>query len=188
LAHRVSSLQAQEATDTAIDVLSEVIEAETGERYLRQELIVSASLADVWAAFTTEEGLQTWAAPVVEVDLRMGGSFKSNYDPEAEIGDPGTISVTFVNYVPLKLLTLQAELGDPFPEEIRQAQQRLYNILEFEEVDPERTRIVSWGVGYGKGGSWDEFMSFFIEGNEWSFSMLLKRFRDGPIDWTKVEP
>ncbi len=63
----------------------------SGERVLRHEVVVDASLEDVWKALTTSEGLESFMAPVVRVELRTGGRFDSNYRRGSQLGDPGTI-------------------------------------------------------------------------------------------------
>ncbi len=169
-------------------IRSDVMDMPSGERFLRHELLIGAPLDEVWAAFTTEEELKTWYAPVVSADFRVGGQVQSNYSPDAEIGDPGTISVSYVNYVPRRILTMQGSVSEEYPPELRAAGAGLYTLLEFEEADSTSTRVVSWGIGYRTGGIWDEYLDYFVHDAEWTYSMLIKRFRDGPIDWSKIEP
>lgn len=158
---------------------SKLLESAPGERTLKQSMVVNADLATAWAHFTDAESVKRWMAPVAEVDLRSGGSIRTSYDPCASIGDPSTIRLNIVNFVPRRLLTLQAELpGDARPEwmseEAFAARDRLYNVIEFEPVDTDRTRITSWGLGYGAGAEWEQMIQFFIRGNEWSFAQLQK--------------
>ncbi len=40
-----------------------------GERVLRIETVVPASVEQVWNVWTTQEGLREWIAPVVAIDL-----------------------------------------------------------------------------------------------------------------------
>src|SRR5689334_11190214 len=70
---------------------------QNGEKVLRIETIVPASSEKVWRTLTTAEGWKTWAAPVVAVDFRIGGTISSNYDANAKIGSPGTIQLGIVN-------------------------------------------------------------------------------------------
>jgi Activator of Hsp90 ATPase homolog 1-like protein len=60
----------------------------TGERVLRIETIVPASVEQVWHAWTTQDGLKEWIAPVATIDLKVGGTISTNYDGKARIGDP----------------------------------------------------------------------------------------------------
>ena len=45
----------------------------TGERLLVEDILIEAPLAEVWSAYTTEEGYTKWAAPKARIDLRVGG-------------------------------------------------------------------------------------------------------------------
>lgn len=186
LAPRLGAEEAA-AIDYSSLVHSTVIDMEPGKRCLRQELVVDASLDDVWRAFTTRDGLEAWMAPVVDVDFRLGGTLKSHYDPAAEIGHPGTVTITYVNYVPQHLLTLRSD-PDQWPVEIRGDVEHTYEVIEIEPLDEGRTRIVSWGIGYGDSPAWNELLDFFVKGNAWSYGLLAKRFKEGPIDWTAMKP
>lgn len=55
------------------------------------EGVVSAPVAAVWNAWTTTAGLTSWMAPHADIDLRIDGRMRSNYDPKGSLGDPGTI-------------------------------------------------------------------------------------------------
>jgi peptidoglycan-associated lipoprotein len=61
----------------------------SGERVLRIETVVPASTENVWKAWTTPSGLSKWIAPVVAIDLKIGGSISTNYDEKATIGNAG---------------------------------------------------------------------------------------------------
>src|SRR5688572_6761423 len=59
------------------------------------EGIVEAPLDAVWAAWTTSEGLRSWMAPHAEIDLRVGGRMRANYNAQGTLGDrPGFHSRT----------------------------------------------------------------------------------------------
>jgi uncharacterized protein YndB with AHSA1/START domain len=94
--------------------------APSGERVLRNEAFVNGSLADVWNAFTTSEGLITFMAPVVHIQLKTGGIFDSNYHVRSKLGDPGTIHNTVLNYIPMEMFSIKVGLTEQFPERPRQ--------------------------------------------------------------------
>lgn len=155
---------------------STIIEGEGDQLFLKQSITLETDLATAWSLYTTAEGAGRWMAPKIEVDLRPGGKMRSQYDPNAEIGDPGTVEVTIVNYVPERFLTLQADLSmleaDWLTPEVRAAQDELYNIIEFEAIEPTRTRITSWGIGYRDAPGWEKMIAFFKAGNEWTLGRL----------------
>lgn len=139
---------------------------------LTQEVIVDAPVARVWAAYTTEAGYTAWAATKAEIELRAGGTIRSHYDSRAEIGDPGTITLHVLNVVPERVLTLQAEPSDRWPDAMQADAEHLMNVVLFDELGEDRTRIRSYGVGYGNRQAYEEMMAFFIEANEGLFAGL----------------
>lgn len=148
-----------------------------GEQALRQSLILDAPIGEVWARFATDDGVASWMAPMGEVDLRSGGSIRTNYDACATIGDEGTITLNIVNFVPEQLLILQSDLSVSddaawMNDAIRERAPQMSNLIEFESVEGGRTRVTSWGLGYGTGEDWEQIIGFFIAGNEWSFAQL----------------
>lgn len=161
----------------AQEAQSERIAVSESEQVLRQSLVLDAPLADVWNLFTTDAGVSSWMAPVGYVDLRTGGMIRTNYNACAEREDDGWIENTVVNFVPERMITLQANLEPQreaawMNETIYAARENLYSVIEFEEVTPDRTRITMWGLGYGTGPEWETMLGFFTAGNEWTFGQL----------------
>ena len=68
---------------SAQEVHTTNIVMETKERVLRIESIIPATPKEVWKAFATQEGLKKWIAPVVALDLRIGGTLFTHYDKNA---------------------------------------------------------------------------------------------------------
>lgn len=161
------------------DPAAELGRGVAGERVLRQEVIVDTGLATAWDLFTDKSAIERWMAPVAKVDLSNAGRIRTHYDACAAVGDPGTIELRIINLIPRKMLTLQAVLpDDPRPEWMNEtvfaARDRLTNVVEFEPLSDGRTRITSWGLGYGDGPEWDQMIDFFTRGNAWSFAQLQK--------------
>lgn len=161
----------------AQEVQSERIAISEDEQALRQVLVLDAPVEQVWAHFTTTDGVTSWMAPVAEVDLRSGGTIRSSYDACAAIGDEGTITLQVVNFVPERMLLLRSDLSVAadaawMTPAILERGLDMANLIEFEALDDGRTRITSWGLGYGTGEDWETMIGFFIAGNEWSFGQL----------------
>lgn len=146
---------------------------------LKQEFVANVNIDDVWAAFTTVEGWENWAVAKAKIDFRLGGSIKTSYSEEAEIGDSTTITLHVVNYVPKRLLTLQAELSPFFPEFMKEDEKNLYNVIIFEPISDQATRIISYGIGYRNNEKYNSLLQFFIQGNEASYQNLLTYLETG---------
>jgi uncharacterized protein YndB with AHSA1/START domain len=74
----------------ALALLPSVCRAQDDNR-LVHEAIVNAPLDQVWAAFTTREGLESWMAAHAEIELKLGGTMKTQYDPKGTIDDAKAI-------------------------------------------------------------------------------------------------
>src|SRR5216683_3316100 len=77
------------------------------DRVLRTEVVVDATPEQLWEAFTTKAGWESWAVPLAEVDFRMGGTIRTNYSKEAGIGGKGTITHHILSYEPDRMLTMR---------------------------------------------------------------------------------
>lgn len=160
-------------------ITSAVDSTDQGELILVQTFEVNTSLESVWNAYTTKKGWENWATPVAEIDFKAGGLIQTNYDKNAEIGDEGTINLHVVNYIPQKMITLQAELTENFPEFMKADAEDLFNVITFNELEQNRTQIISYGLGYKNNEKYKQLMKFFIQGNESSYKNLIKYLETG---------
>lgn len=143
------------------------------ELVLIQEFTVNAPIHAVWEAYTSKEGWENWSVPLAAIDFRIGGTIKTNYEPNGQIGDSTTIVTHIINYVPFRLLTLQAEITDNFPEFMKSEAKNFYNVIYFDEVEPERTHVKSFGIGYRNTPKYLELLKFFIPANEKTLMNLI---------------
>jgi uncharacterized protein YndB with AHSA1/START domain len=157
-----------------------------GQRVLRHEGIVNASLEQVWTTCTTADGIRTYLAPVVEFQLKMGGKYDTNYRPGSRIGDAGTIHNEVLAYLPRKTLSFKVGLTDRFPVGPRQAG-TLFAVLEFEKISDHKTKVTISMAGWGSGPDWDEVYEFFNRGNAYTLAALQQRFVNGPVNWRASE-
>lgn len=159
------------------DVLASSVTATTGQtRSGEKTVTVLATFkqppSTIWKWFSTEEGYRCWIAPVVKLDMRIGGTVQTNYDKTAKIGEPGTISLPIVNYVENQVLTFKVNLNDKFPANIRAQDERLQEVIQLQALPNGGTRLVSTMVGWGLGEEWEKAAKFFVQGNEWTYKNL----------------
>ena len=157
----------------AQNVTSTIDSSSAPELVLIQTLEVNASLSKVWDAYTTKSGWESCAAPLAEVDLKVNGTIKTNYNSEGVIGDETTNTLFIINYVPYKILTLQAELTDNFPEFMKADAVDFYNVIYFKDLGNKRTKIESYGIGYKNTPKYIELMNYFIPANEGLLEKLI---------------
>jgi len=146
--------------------------ARSEERVLRLEKLVHAPVGEVWKAFTTSEGARHWMAPVAEVDLRLGGSIRTNYKADSKPGDAGTIVHRILSYEPGRMISTQftAPEGAAAPARTAQA---VWWVARMEPLPDGNTRLTHTGIGWGEGPEWDAAYQFFERGNAWTLQQLV---------------
>jgi len=153
-------------------IQSRLVQAGGDGLVLVQEVLLEAPIRKVWDAYTTEDGWRAWASPKVEMDMRTGGTIRTHYGAKAKVGDPGTNTLHVLSLVPERLLILQAEVGERWPAIMKEDAANLMNVIVFEDLGAQRTRILSYGVGYKDSEAYRELMDFFIPANEGLFQVL----------------
>lgn len=138
------------------------------------EIPLDAPLDEVWAAFTTKEGLESWMVPNAEVDLRIGGAIRTNYQAEAEPEHPGTITHNILVVQDKRLLVARTDPPANRPDFAKFRELR--GVWRFEALAPDRTLVVLETVGWGTGEGWDQMRAFMRAGNAMTLQSLKRRF------------
>ena len=172
-------LVAQTTGNTENRITSIIDSSKVDNMVLKQSFIVNVALDSVWNAYTTKKGWESWATSIAEIDFKINGIVKTNYDKAGEIGDESTITLHILNYIPKRMLTLQAELTKNFPAFMKADEKNLYNVILFEEVSPSKTKVISYGIGYKNNEKYMSLMKFFIQGNEQSYLNLISYLETG---------
>lgn len=160
-------------------VTSTIDSSKVGELVLIQEFMVNVPVQAVWNAFTSKEGWESAFVAKSEIDFRIGGTIKSSYDKNTTIGDSTTIVNNIINYVPRKVLTLQAEIADNFPDFMKSEAKHLYNVVYFRAIDANTTKVESYGIGYKNTPKFLSLLNFFVSGNDMSYVNLIKYLETG---------
>jgi uncharacterized protein YndB with AHSA1/START domain len=145
------------------------------ENRLVHEGVVQGPSSEVWAAFTTPEGQESWMVAHSELELKVGGLMRTHYDPKGTIGDPKTIENTIISYDPERMLSIRvskAPAGFPFPNAVR----GMWTVIYFEPVGPRATRVRIVGLGFGGDEESKKMRAFFDRGNAFTLKKLQERF------------
>ena len=135
------------------------------------EMEIDASIDQVWDAFTTTAGLKSWAAPLADVDFKIGGKWRANYNPQGKLGDATTIENTILSYDPRRMLSIRPTRfpqGFPFVEAARQT----WTVFYFSPVTKARTKVRLVGLGYTDDKQSQQLRAFFLQGNKFSLAKL----------------
>lgn len=135
------------------------------------EVEIDASVDDIWNAFTTTKGLQSWVAPLADVDFRVGGKWRANYNKDGKLGDADTIENTILCCDPKRMISLKAT---KFPEgfEFEDAAKKTWSVFYFTPVSDTKTRITIVGLGYDDSKQSHKMLAFFKPANKFSMAQL----------------
>jgi uncharacterized protein YndB with AHSA1/START domain len=152
------------------------------ERAIDKEIVVAATVDDVWDAWTTRAGIESFFAPEAIVDPRPGGAFHIHFDPYAQAGAKGADDMRFLALQPKRMLSFDWNAPPHLPEA---RSQRTVVIVRLEPATEKSTRVRLHHTGWGDGGQWDLAYAYFDRAWGNVLVSLGKRFDTGPKDWTE---
>lgn len=139
------------------------------------EAVIEAPVDSVWWAWTTGEGLRAWLAPHADIDLRIGGTMRTNYDPSGGLGDAGTIENAILSLEPFRMLSIRvsrAPDGVPFPTAIF----RMWTVIYLVPRSENQTMIRVVGLGFEEDEESQRMRKFFEQGNRATLAKLHSYF------------
>ena len=150
------------------------------ERAIQKEAVVAAPVAEVWKAWTTNEGIQSFFAPEAFVDPKPEGRFFIHFNPYGAPGLKGADDMRVLAVQAPQMLSFTWNAPPHLPEA---RAQRTVVIVRLEPDGDARTRVRLTHLGWGTGGQWDQAFAYFDRAWGRVLENLSKRFVDGPIDW-----
>lgn len=142
---------------------------------LVNEAVIEAPLAEVWNAWSSGEGLRAWLAPHAEIDLRVGGLMRTNYNAAGQLDDAQTIVNTVLSFEPYRMISIkvvQTPLGFPFANAIT----RMWSVIYFAAVDANHTTVREVTLGFDTDVESQEMRAFFERGNAMTMNQLKEYF------------
>ena len=150
-------------------------------RFIRKETVVPASRSEVYAAWTTLEGVTSFFAPEAKVELRPGGAYEMYFLRDNPPGSRGGEGLTILAYRPDEYVAFTWNAPPTMP---RVRGQHTVTVVQFREVGPNATAIELFQTGWGEGSEWDEAFRYFESAWDVIFTRLTRRFAEGPVDWS----
>lgn len=144
---------------------------------LTHEGTVEASVEDVWTVFTTKSGLESWMTSHAEIELKIGGVMKTQYDPSGNVNDATAIHNTVLSYDPLNMLSFQVSKAPekfPFPTAIKD----MWTVVYFEPKGETKTLVRIVCSGFNETTESIKMREFFDRGNGFTLQELQKRFSE----------
>lgn len=149
--------------------LSGTLVAQEGREVFDVE--IDASIDEIWEAFTTTEGLKSWVAPLADIDFRVGGKWRANYNKDGALGDASTIENTILCYDPKRMIALKAT-GFPEDFQFKEAAKDMWSVFYFTPLSEARTKITIVGLGYNESEESQKMLAFFKPANKFTMDQL----------------
>ncbi len=150
------------------------------ERSIRKERTVDADLDEVWNAWTTTEGAESFFAPRAKVDLRIGGQYEMYFVSSAPIGQRGGEGLRILSYLPKEMLSFEWNAPPQFGK-LRGV--KTWVVLQFQQTGIGRTSVTLTHCGWGEGEEWNQVYEYFDSAWDRVLDNLHRRFSEGAIDW-----
>jgi uncharacterized protein YndB with AHSA1/START domain len=154
--------------------------AAAAERAIDKQVQVPASVDEVWAAWTTREGIVGFFAPDARVEARIGGPFEIYFDPLGAPGSRGADDMRFLALQPKRMLSFDWNAPPHLPEA---RAQRTFVVVRLAPQGDKLTLVSLHHTGWGDGGQWDQAYTYFDRAWGNVLANLKKRFESGPQDW-----
>lgn len=151
-------------------------------RAIQKEVTVPASREEVWKAFATSEGVQTFFAPKANVKMELGGAYELLFDDGAPAGQQGTEGMKILSYIPERMLSFEWIA----PAEFRELRsQKMWIVLFLDDKGEKETVVRLAHLGWRVGAEWDRLYDYFLRAWDIVLGRLEHRFSHGALDWEK---
>jgi uncharacterized protein YndB with AHSA1/START domain len=135
---------------------------------------IPAPIDEVWKVFATSEGYKALGPTLAEVDLRVGGTIRSRYRADGELGDAETIENVIVDYrEPVMMAIRISKPPASFP--FKEAWKSTWTVLTLTPTD-EGTHLRVTSHGYGSDEESLAMRRFFEAGNQHTIETLRRHF------------
>ena len=159
----------------AEDRADQMLNLATANQPLVHSAIVDASIAEVWKAWTTREGITSWMVQAGEIDLRVGGKMRTSYTKGSNLTGPDVIENTIISFDPMRMLSIKiTHAPDRFP--FKKAMQHVWTVLYFEPAQGDKTRVTCRMLGFEADEESVQMRLFFMHGNQETLDSLVKHF------------
>jgi uncharacterized protein YndB with AHSA1/START domain len=150
-------------------------------------VIIHCPTEEIFGAFKTPEGIvKSWSVAKAKVDFRIGGQFRTSYQPDIDLDSPKAIGNIILAYEPDRMLAIKAIAPEGSPDWLKAICETGWSVLTLEKLAPDRTRVTCTGMGYAEGELYEKARSFFQQGNDMVLKMMKQKFdRPGAVEEAK---
>lgn len=152
-------------------------------REICKTTLVRASAEEIWEAWTTEAGVQTFFAPAARIELAPGGAYEILFDTTEPEGQQGSEGCILREFEAPRFLTFSWSFPPSIPT-LRQSNARTMVGVHLQDLGDGTCRVVLTHSGWQAGPDWDAGLRYFQRAWNLVLARLEHRFAEGPIDWS----
>jgi uncharacterized protein YndB with AHSA1/START domain len=132
-------------------------------RRIEREAVVRAPRAEVWKAWSSEEGIKTFFAPDANVELMPGGAYEMLFDMSEKPGLRGGETNKIIAFEPERMLLFSWNAPPKFGA-LRN--EHTYVLLRFDDAPGRGTRVRLTHFGWREADEWNAIYDYFD--NAWT--------------------
>jgi uncharacterized protein YndB with AHSA1/START domain len=140
---------------------------------------VPAPLGEVWRLLATADGVVEWMVPKADIDLSIGGEYRTHYDADGVLGDAGTIVSEVLAFEPERMLAMRVK-KTPADFPFAKAAAATWSVMYLSSCGATCTHLRLVGLGYPDTEEGRAMRAMFEQGNAWTFEELRKHVARGP--------
>jgi uncharacterized protein YndB with AHSA1/START domain len=145
-----------------------------------KSVVVAAPRVEVWRAFTTEDGAQTFFAPRAKIGLELGGPYELFFDLEQPAGLRGGEGMRVLSFVPEEMLSFEWNA----PPSLAAARAGACSFVVVGIADRDgATHVRLRHLGIERMQQAGEVEAYFRRAWDMVMCWLEHRFSAGPVDW-----
>lgn len=141
------------------------------------EAVVNAPVDAVWKAFTQKSLLEQWMVAKTELELKVGGTWRTSYSKDSDLNDDRSIHHTVLAFDEGRMLafrTIKTPKDFPYP-----GITRTWTVVYFTPAESGKTRVTARMMGFDDDEQGRNMRSFFERGNRSEMDALVKFFATG---------
>jgi len=155
----------------------------TTNRAIVKEIVIRAPLRQVWQAWTTEPGLESFFARRARIELQVDGRYELLFMPDNPPGQRGEEGARLLAIEECQRLAFTWTAPPRWP---RIRAMRTVVDLTFSVTGDDATALRLRHSLWGDGPDWDEVYAYFDGAWDIVLKRLDYRFDQGPVDWDNL--
>ena len=132
----------------------------TTNRIIEKTKVVNQSIIDIWTKWTTHDGLTSFFGKENKIELKIGGMFEIYFLLKNPIGLQGSEGCKILSFIPNRMLSFSWNAPPKF-KEVRESDYKTWVVIEFKEINDQKTEIKLTHLGWIEGIQWNEVFEYF---------------------------